>query len=95
MTGLPWWSSGKESACNAGDMSSIPGAGRSHMLQGSYAPGPQLRSLHSRARELQLHSPRAATAEATCPRAGAPQQEKPPQGKAQAPPQRVALTRCN
>ena len=31
--GLPWWLSGKESACNAGDMGdtgSIPGLGRSH-----------------------------------------------------------------
>ena len=27
--GLPWWLNGKESACNAGDMSSIPGLGRS------------------------------------------------------------------
>ena len=31
--GLPWWLSGKESACNAGaarpDMGSIPGLGRS------------------------------------------------------------------
>ena len=27
--GLPWWLSGKESACNAGDQSSIPGSGRS------------------------------------------------------------------
>ena len=27
--GLPWWLSGKESACNAGDTSSIPGLGRS------------------------------------------------------------------
>ena len=27
--GLPWWFSGKESACNAGDMGSIPGSGRS------------------------------------------------------------------
>ena len=27
--GLPWWLSGKESACNAGDMSLIPGLGRS------------------------------------------------------------------
>ena len=26
--GLPWWFSGKESTCNAGDVSSIPGAGR-------------------------------------------------------------------
>jgi len=27
--GLPWWLSGKESACNAGDMSLIPALGRS------------------------------------------------------------------
>ena len=26
---LPWWLSGKESACNAGDPGSIPGLGRS------------------------------------------------------------------
>ena len=25
---LPWWLSGKASACNAGDMGSIPGLGR-------------------------------------------------------------------
>ena len=28
-TGLPWWPSVKESACNAGDPGSIPGLGRS------------------------------------------------------------------
>ena len=27
--GLPWWPSSKESACNAGDLGSIPGLGRS------------------------------------------------------------------
>ena len=27
--GLPWWLSGKESACNAGDVGSIPGLRRS------------------------------------------------------------------
>ena len=27
--GLPWWLSGKESACNAGDAGSIPGSGSS------------------------------------------------------------------
>ena len=26
---LPWWLSGKESACNAGDPGLIPGSGRS------------------------------------------------------------------
>ena len=29
VTGLPWWLSGKESTCSAGDMDSIPGLGRS------------------------------------------------------------------
>ena len=28
MPGLPWWLSGKESTCNAGDTTSIPGSGR-------------------------------------------------------------------
>ena len=28
-SGLPWWFSSKESACNAGASSSIPGSGRS------------------------------------------------------------------
>jgi len=28
--GLPWWLSGKESACNAGDIGLIPGWGRCH-----------------------------------------------------------------
>ena len=27
--GLPWWLNSKESACNAGDMTLIPGSGRS------------------------------------------------------------------
>ena len=29
MYGLPWWLDGKESACSAGDMGSIPESGRS------------------------------------------------------------------
>ena len=29
MTWLPWWLSGKESACQAGESDSIPGSGRS------------------------------------------------------------------
>ena len=29
LCGLPWWLSGKESACNAGDLGSVPGLGRS------------------------------------------------------------------
>ena len=27
--GLPWWLDGRESACNVGDLGSIPGLGRS------------------------------------------------------------------
>ena len=34
----------------AGDTGSIPGPGRSHMLQGSYGRAPQLLNPHSRAR---------------------------------------------
>ena len=29
VSGLPWWFSSEESACNAGDADSIPGSGRS------------------------------------------------------------------
>ena len=29
LVGLPWWLSGKESTCNAGDIGLIPGSGRS------------------------------------------------------------------
>ena len=34
--GLPWWLSGKESACNAGDQGLIPGLGRSPGEGNSY-----------------------------------------------------------
>ena len=64
---------------NAGDTSSSPGPGRSHMPQSDQARAPQLLSLRSRAREPQLLSACAATTEACAPRARAPQQEKPPQ----------------
>ena len=46
--------------------------------------------MRSRAREPQLMSPCATTTEARAPRARAPQQEKPLQGEARAPQQRVA-----
>ena len=29
LNGLPWWFSRKETVCNAGDVGSIPGSGRS------------------------------------------------------------------
>ena len=34
--GLPWWLSGKESACNVGDPGSNPGSGRSRGEGNSY-----------------------------------------------------------
>ena len=34
--GLPWWLSGKESACSVGDLGSIPGLGRSPREGNSY-----------------------------------------------------------
>ena len=72
----------KNPPANSGDVSSIPGPGRSHMLWSSYARAPQLLSLLSRAREPQLLSLCATTTEARAPRAHAPQQEKPPQWEA-------------
>ena len=62
---------------NAGDTGSIPGPGRSHLLQSNQAHAPQLLSLHSGSREPQLLSPCATTTEAGAPRAHALQQEKP------------------
>ena len=62
---------------NAGDTGSIPRLGRSHMPQSNQARAPQLQSLCSRARELQLLSPRATTTEAHASGAHVPQQEKP------------------
>ena len=52
-------------------------------------------SLHSRAREPQLLSPRATTTEARVPTARAPQQEKPSQCEARALQRREAPARCN
>ena len=53
----------KNPPANAGDMGSIPGPGRFHMLQGSWACVPQ------------LLSPRAAATEAVLSGACAPQEE--------------------
>ena len=83
----------KNPPANAGDMGSIPGPGRSHMLQSNWTCAPQLLSLRSRAREPQLLSPHATTVEARTLRACAPQQEEPPQWEARTPQQRVAPTR--
>ena len=54
----------KNLPCNAGDTSSIPGLGRSHMPHGNWASGPQLVSPSSGACKLQLLSPRSMTTEA-------------------------------
>ena len=77
--GFPGGAVVRNPSASAGDMGSDPGLGRSHMLQSNYARAPQLLSLCSRAREPQLLSPRATTAEARAPRARAPQREEPPQ----------------
>ena len=49
----------KNLPANAGDTGSSPGPGRSHVPQSNSARAPQLLSLRSRARELQLLKPRA------------------------------------
>ena len=49
VTGLPWWLSGKEFSCSAGDAGSIPGLGRSteegngNQLQYSWLGNPMVR----------------------------------------------------
>ena len=93
--GFPGGAVVKNPPANAGDMGSSPGPGRSHMPRSNQSRAPQLLSLHSRAREPQLLSPRATTTEACVPRACAPQQEKPLQWEAHAPQRRVAPARRN
>ena len=85
----------KNPPANAGDKGSNTGPRRSQMPRSNEARAPQLLSLHSRAREPQPLSSRAATTEARVPRAHALQQEKPPQGEACAPQGRVAPSRRN
>ena len=55
--GFPGGAVVKNPPANAGDTGSIPGLGRSHMLQSNKAHVPQLLSLRSRAREPQLLKP--------------------------------------
>ena len=59
----------KSPHANAGDMGSIPGPRRSHVLWSDETRAPQLLSLHSGTRELQLLKP-------VQPRARAPQRVK-------------------
>ena len=65
--GLPWWSMVMNLPANAGDVGSIPGLGRSWMLQSNEACVPQLLNVCSRAQEPQLLSPCAAATEACTP----------------------------
>ena len=88
--GFPGGAVVENPSANAGDTGSIPGPGGSRMPQSSWARVPQLLSLHSRACEPQLVSPRAAAAKAHAPGARAPQWERPPQWKACAPRRGVA-----
>ena len=68
--GLPWCLSGKESACPCRRHRFDPQSGKTPYTTGR---------LHASATTTEpvLWSPGATTAEATCPRAHAPQQEKP------------------
>ena len=52
---------------NAGDMSSIPGLGRSHMPWDNQVRAPQPLSLCSRIEELQLRSPHTTATGARVP----------------------------
>ena len=57
----------KSSLASAGDMGSIPGPGRSHVLWNNKDCVPQQLSLFSRAWEQQLLSPYDVTTEAQAP----------------------------
>ena len=65
--GFPGGAVVKNPPANAGDTSSNPGPGRSHMLRSNLVHAPQLLSLHS------------TTTAARMPRACALHQERPPQ----------------
>ena len=67
--GFPGSSVVKNPPASAGDMGSIPGLGRSHVLQSNEAHAPQLFSLPTKAQETQLLSPHITTTEAVHHRA--------------------------
>ena len=70
--GLPWWLSGKESPCNAGDPGSIPGLGRSpggghgNPLQYSCLENAMDRGCHGRLQSMRSQS-RTRLSELTVP----------------------------
>ena len=72
--GFPFGSVVKNPPANAEDTDSIPGPGRSYMPQSNLSPC-------ATTTEPVLWSLGTPTNEPTCPRARAPQQEKPPQWK--------------
>ena len=62
--GFPGDSMVKNSPACAGDMGFIPDLGKPHMPRGIYAHAPQLQSLCSGVRQLQMLGPHAAATEA-------------------------------
>ena len=75
---IPGGTVDKNPPASAGDMGSMPGLGRFHMLWSNWAHAPQLLlSLCSRACKAQLPSPRTAATESCAPRACALTQQKP------------------
>ena len=82
----------KSPPAKAVDTGSIPGLGRSPMLQSNYTHVPQLLSLCSRAWEPQLLSPCATTTEARAAEVCAPQKRSHSNEKPQHRSQRVDPT---
>ena len=76
-TGLPWWYSREELACQYRGQGFNPWSRKIPHAMEQLSPNAQLLSPHSRACELRILQ--AAAAEARTPRTCAPQQEKPPQ----------------
>ena len=81
--GLPWWLNGKEPACQCRRQGFNPWSGKIAHAAEQLSPCTTTTEPVSRAQELQLLSPRAATAETHEPSACAQQQEKPLQWETQ------------
>ena len=92
-TGLPWWYSREELACQCRGQGFNPWSRKIPHAMEQLSPNAQLLSPHSRACELRILQ--AAAAEARTPRTCAPQQEKPPQWEARAPQWKVSPTPGN
>ena len=79
-SGLPWWSSGEESACQCRRHGYYPWSGKTTRPHAAGQLSPCTTTT-----EPELCSPGAANTEACEPRTSAPQHEKPPQWEACAP----------